>query len=101
VKLRQGQIWNQGDQYLHIVFLERLEVQYKAYKNLATRKGTLHHVSKKEFCRLLKHATLLSPAEIGQARNQADASQLKPDGLRSPGADLPATSPPGLPAPTG
>jgi len=63
LKLRQGQIWNQGDHYLHIVHLERLEVKYKIYKNLGTREGTHHHVSKKEFCRLLKHATLLTEAE--------------------------------------
>jgi hypothetical protein len=70
VKLQQGQIWNQGDQYLQIVHLERLEVQYKAYKNLATRAGTHHHVSKKEFCRLLKHATLLTPEDVQKARTQ-------------------------------
>ncbi len=70
VKLRQGQIWNQGDQYIHIVLLERLEVKYKTYKNLATREGTRHHVSKKEFCRLLKHATLLTPEEIQQSTVQ-------------------------------
>ena len=70
VKLQQGQIWNQGDLYLLILHLERLEVKYKSFKNLATRKGPHHHVSKKEFCRLLKHATLLSPEEIEKARTQ-------------------------------
>ena len=70
VKLQQGQIWNQGDLYLHILHLERLEVKYKAFKNLATRKGPHHHVSKKEFCRLLKHATLLTPEEIQKAKVQ-------------------------------
>lgn len=67
----QGQIWNQGDAYLQVVHLERLEVRYKAFKNLATREGTHHHVSKKEFCRLLKHATLLTDEEVKQARTQA------------------------------
>ncbi|HZQ48194.1 MAG TPA: hypothetical protein VFC07_14355 [Verrucomicrobiae bacterium] len=70
MKLQQGQIWNQGDLYLLILHLERLEVQYKSFKNLATRKGPHHHVSKKEFCRLIKHATLLSPEEIQKARTQ-------------------------------
>jgi hypothetical protein len=70
VKLQQGQIWNQGDQYLQIVHLERLEVKYKAYKNLATREGTHFHVSKKEFCRLLKHATLLTAEDVQKARTQ-------------------------------
>ena len=72
MKLQQGQIWNQGDQYLHVLHLERLEVQYKSFKNLATRKGPHHHVSKKEFCRLIKHATLLTDAEIQQARVQTN-----------------------------
>jgi hypothetical protein len=64
VKLKQGQIWNQGDLYLRVVHLERLEVEYKAFKVLASREGTHHHVSKKDFCRLIKHATLLTPEEI-------------------------------------
>jgi hypothetical protein len=65
VKLLQGQIWKQGDAYLQVVHLERLEVQYKTFKDLLTRAGTHHHVSKKEFCRLLKNASLL-PAEEAQ-----------------------------------
>jgi hypothetical protein len=73
MKLQQGQIWNEGEIYFQIVHLERLEVKYKSFRNLASRKGTHHHVSKKEFCRLLKHAILLTPAEVQQARPQAPA----------------------------
>ncbi len=79
MKLQQGQIWNQGDQYLLILHLERLEVQYKTFKNLATRKGPHHHVSKKEFCRLIKHATLLTPDQIRQARTQATPADSIPE----------------------
>jgi len=68
MKLQQGQVWKQGDQYLRIVFLGRLEVEYKAVRNLVTREGIRHHVSKKEFCRLLKKASLLTPAEIPSSR---------------------------------
>ena len=64
MKLQQGQVWKQGDGYLRIVHLERLEVQYKAIKNLLTGEGSHHHVSKKDFCRLLKGATLLTQAEV-------------------------------------
>jgi len=71
VKLLQGQIWNQGDEYLQIVHLERLEVKYKSFKNLATRDGARHHTSKKEFCRLIKHAVLLTPEQISVARMQS------------------------------
>jgi hypothetical protein len=70
MKLQQGQVWKQGDQYLRIVYLGRLEVEYKAVPDLATREGIRHHVSKKEFCRLLKNASLLTPAEIQTPRSQ-------------------------------
>jgi len=64
MKLAQNQVWKQGDEYLRIVHLERLEVKYKAIENLLTGKGTHHDVSKKEFCRLIKGATLLTQAEV-------------------------------------
>ena len=63
LKLRQGQIWNLGDQFIRVVHLERLEVQYKTFKNLGNPKGEHHHTSKKEFCRLLKNAILMSTAD--------------------------------------
>jgi hypothetical protein len=46
------------------VRLERLEVEYKSMTSLAAKDGTLHHTSKKDFCRLLKQARLLQPARI-------------------------------------
>ena len=60
LKLKQGQLWKTGEKYLRIVHLERLEVKYKAMNDPAAAEGTHHHVSKKEFCRLLKGASLLS-----------------------------------------
>ena len=66
MKLAQNQVWKQGDVYLRIVHLERLEVQYKAIINLLAGEGTHHHVSKKEFCRLIKGAKLLTQAEVRQ-----------------------------------
>jgi hypothetical protein len=62
MKLCQGQIWKQDKEYLRIVRLERLEVEYKSMTSLASKKGTLHTTSKKDFCRLLKGAKLLTPA---------------------------------------
>ncbi len=64
MRLQQNQVWQKGDEFLRIVKLERLEVQYKAITNLVTGEGRHHHVSKKEFCRLIKDATLLSEDEI-------------------------------------
>lgn len=63
MRLHQGQVWKQGEELLRIVRLERLEVEYKSTTHLAPRKGTHHKVTKKAFCRLLKNAALLSPAE--------------------------------------
>jgi len=62
MKLQQGQIWKCAGEYVRIVHLERLEVGYKSFKNLKAPEGVHRHTSKKDFCRLLKGATLL-PAD--------------------------------------
>jgi hypothetical protein len=74
LKLQQGQVWKKGEEFLRIVHLERLEVKYKTVKDLAEREGSHHHVTKKEFCRLIKGATLLSAEEVKtkQAGTTAD-----------------------------
>jgi len=64
MKLQQGQIWKQGKQFLRIVQLERLTVQFKSMESLGTKEGTHHQATKKEFCRLLKGATLASPGAV-------------------------------------
>lgn len=61
LKLRQGQVWKRGDEFIRIVRLERLEVGYKTFKDLKTGEGKHHRAGKKDFCRLLKSATLLAP----------------------------------------
>ena len=58
--LQQGQVWKQGDKYLRIVRLERLQVEYKSLKDLPAKDGTHYRVTKKEFCRLLKGATQIT-----------------------------------------
>ncbi len=70
MKLQQNQVWKHGAEFLRIVALERLEVQYKSVTNLATGEGKHHRVTKKEFCRLIKAATLLTPAELTDIRTQ-------------------------------
>ena len=70
MKLRQNQVWKAGDEFLRIVTLERLEVRYKAMTNLATGEGTHATVTKKEFCRLIKEATLLTPEDEAALRAQ-------------------------------
>ena len=63
MKLQQNQIWQQGDLYLRIVHWDRTFIVYKQMKDLLTKQGTEHQVSKKEFCRLIKGAVLLTPEE--------------------------------------
>lgn len=62
IKLRQAQVWKVGADYLRIVRLERLEVEYKSTKTLNAKEGIHVRTSKKQFCRLLKQGELLPPA---------------------------------------
>ena len=64
VKLQQGQVWKQGKEYIRIVRLERLEVEYKSMTRLRPKEGKKLVTSKKDFCRLLKQARWLPPAKI-------------------------------------
>ncbi len=61
MKLEQGQIWKQGENYLRIVEWARMHIEYKIMKDPVSKEGTFHQVSKKEFCRMLKGAVLLTP----------------------------------------
>jgi len=78
MKLRQGQVWKHDEEYIRIVRLERLQVEYKSTTSSAAKKGTHHKASKKEFCRLLKKATLVGPAETPGASTPADKSASGP-----------------------
>jgi len=62
MRLQQNQVWQQGDQFIRVVRLERKAVQYKTTKDSATVAGPHQYATKKDFCRLLKGATLLPPA---------------------------------------
>ncbi|MBC7978967.1 MAG: hypothetical protein H7Y36_00210 [Armatimonadetes bacterium] len=59
IQLQQGQLWKKGDDFLRIVVWERLAIQYKLTASPDSAEGTLHDVSKKEFCRLIKGAELV------------------------------------------
>jgi hypothetical protein len=60
MKLQQDQVWKCGDEYVRIVHLERLEVGYKSFKSLKNTVGKHQFTSKKDFCRMLKGAILLT-----------------------------------------
>lgn len=59
MKLQQNQTWKKGAEFIRITRLERWEVAYKTMTDLATKEGEHHVLPKKEFCRLIKGATLL------------------------------------------
>jgi hypothetical protein len=60
MKLCQGQVWKKDGQFIRVVRLERLEVEYKTMTSLTTKEGARQVTSKKDFCRLLKGAHLLA-----------------------------------------
>jgi len=60
MKLKQGQTWKCGDEFVRIVDLQRLEVGYKTFTNLNRNTGTHQRTSKKDFCRMLKNASLVT-----------------------------------------
>lgn len=74
MKLEQGQIWKKGDEYLRIVEWARFSIEYKAMKDPTTKVGTLHRVTKKEFCRLLKGAVLQLPEKLPETEISPAAS---------------------------
>ena len=59
LKLQQGQIWQQEETFLRITLLERLSVEYKSMESLTSGTGKIQKATKKEFCRMIKGATLL------------------------------------------
>lgn len=61
LRLQQDQVWQKDGRYLRITTLERLAVEYKDMADLETKEGERHVLTKKEFCRMLKGAVLLSP----------------------------------------
>lgn len=61
MKLKQGQIWKTENAYLLIVEWHRLAIAYQSAESHEALEngGEVIHVTKKEFCRLLKSAELV------------------------------------------
>ncbi len=59
-----------GEDFYRIVVWQRLSIEYKHITDWETREGTLHTVSKKEFCRLIRHGSLYQP--LTDAENESD-----------------------------
>ncbi|SKB06644.1 hypothetical protein SAMN02745166_04502 [Prosthecobacter debontii] len=64
IKLQQDQIWKQGELYFKITHWDRLYIVYKTMSDLKGRDGKETQLSKKEFCRLIKGAELLTPEQV-------------------------------------
>jgi hypothetical protein len=79
MKLQQGQVWRCGHEFVRIVQLERLEVGYKSASNLKFTDGKHLHTSKKDFCRLLKGATLLARTPPGKDAPAPKSNDLPGD----------------------
>ncbi len=90
VKLCQGQVWKKDGHYVRIVRLERLEVEYKSLASLASKAGSRTLTSKKDFCRLLKGAHLLSarkkspPVERSRGWTESKSKKAEPGFHRTP-----------------
>lgn len=60
LKLEQGQMWKRDTDFIRLVKLERLSVEYKVISDPETGEGTRHAATKKEFCRLIKPLPLVT-----------------------------------------
>lgn len=84
MKLQQNQVWRQGDRFLRIVKLDRTTVDYKLMQDPAKKEGSHHHTTKKEFCRLLKGAALMSAVEMRSTAGPAPSRAANPEALAGP-----------------
>ncbi len=71
MKLEQGQVWKQDAVYYRIVQLERMAVAYKVMDNEHSIYGPHAYATKKDFCRLIKGATLLNPSRVAPKTDPA------------------------------
>ena len=76
MKLEQGQIWKQGEDYFRIVTWARESIIYKTLADPLAKTGTVRTVTKKEFCRLVKGAVLLPGKSRGVERAAPDADVM-------------------------
>ncbi|MGY8641153.1 MAG: hypothetical protein ACKVJU_08680 [Verrucomicrobiales bacterium] len=60
MKLAQGQVWKLSDQeFIWIVTWARLEIEFKRLDSQNSHAGAVEKVTKKEFCRIVKHGELV------------------------------------------
>ena len=82
MKLQQGQTWKLDQTHIRIARLERMFVEYKTMTDIVTKQGEHGRVTKKEFCRLIKKAVLLTAQEVAAARD-TNSELLSPSEIES------------------
>lgn len=61
MRLYQDQLYQKGDRFIRILRLDRYEVEFKTTMGDPKGDGETQVFAKKEFCRLLKGMTLVTP----------------------------------------
>ena len=79
MKLQQDQVWKVEDTFLRIVQWDRMAIGYKEMKDLTSKEGSLHQVSKKEFCRMIKPGVLLTPEQVRELRAAGETASEPPE----------------------
>ena len=60
MRLDRGQVWKlEKEGFVLIVVWERLAIEYQELASAEATEGAIHRVTKKEFCRLIKHAEMV------------------------------------------
>lgn len=57
-RLKQGQIWKKESRFYRITEWSRASIKYKVSQSPGYTESSVTEVTKKEFCRLIKGATL-------------------------------------------
>ncbi len=76
--LREGQLWKKDDDYFRITRWARLSIEYKLMKDPSTKEGSLHQVTKKEFCRLIKGAVNVTGLPLSGSSGDGEALPGEP-----------------------
>ena len=61
MRLFQDQLYRKGEHFVRILRLDRYEVEFKTTEGDPKGEGPTQVFKKKEFCRLLKGMTLVTP----------------------------------------
>jgi hypothetical protein len=64
MKLQQGQVWKTEAEFIRVVKLERLAVDFKVFDGVSPQDGSHQRMTKKQFCRLINGARLLLTEEV-------------------------------------